>query len=167
MLLNINHSWRCVLTSQHGVMGQNLLLLPERSLDMLSFSDGAQSLYGSSSPNSVVFHTLVVRCLYYLFPITHLISVHFSSTWNQAFTFLHFSGYRGKIWLNWSLLNVSLFLVCMPENGLTFIVLLNKWHGSAGWTNWEMRFHLWKYFGWSSCVPALSFPMCSLLTAII
>lgn len=40
-------------------MGQNLLLLPERSPDALSFSDGAQTLYGSSSPNSAVFHTLM------------------------------------------------------------------------------------------------------------
>ncbi len=47
-------------------MGQNLLLLPERSPDILSFSDGAQSLYGSSSPNSAVFHTLSVKCLHQL-----------------------------------------------------------------------------------------------------
>lgn len=37
--LNINHSWRFVLTSQHRAKP---LLPPERSLDMLSFSDGAQ-----------------------------------------------------------------------------------------------------------------------------
>lgn len=61
ILLNINHSWRCVLTSQQSVMGQNLLLQPERSPDTLSFSDGAQSRSGSSSPNSAAFHTMVKR----------------------------------------------------------------------------------------------------------
>lgn len=69
-------------------MGQNLLLLPERSPDTLSFSDGAQTLYGSSSPNSAVFHTPTVKRLHQLASVqgglllTCLIgaseSVHFS-----------------------------------------------------------------------------------------
>lgn len=76
-------------------MGQNLLLLPERSPDTLSFSDGAQGLYGSSVPNSAVFHTLMVRCLYQLPSIqgvlflTCLISVSESSC--LFFTLNHFS----------------------------------------------------------------------------
>lgn len=58
ILMNIYHSWRCVLTSKHTVTGQNLLLLCERSPDTLSSSDGAQSLYGSSLLNLAVFHSV-------------------------------------------------------------------------------------------------------------
>lgn len=59
ILMNIYYSWRCVLTSQHTVTGQNLLLLCERSPDTLSSSDGAQSLYGSSLLNLAVFHSVM------------------------------------------------------------------------------------------------------------
>lgn len=44
------------MTSQWSVMEQNLLLLPERSPDTLSFSDGARGLYGSSILNSAHSH---------------------------------------------------------------------------------------------------------------
>lgn len=89
ILLNINHSWRCVLTSQQSVMGQNLLLQPERSPDTLSFSDGAQSRYGSSSPNSAAFHTMVKR-LYQLASIQGVL--HSSMCLVGASESVHFSG---------------------------------------------------------------------------
>lgn len=77
------------MTSQWSVMGQNLLLLPERSPDTLSFSDGAQSLYGSSDPNSAVFHTLTARCLYQLASIQGVLLLCLIS----AFEISHFSDF--------------------------------------------------------------------------
>lgn len=62
--MNIYYSWRCVLTSQHTVTGQNLLLLCERSPDTLSSSDGAQSLYGSSLLNLAVLCSVMQQGLH-------------------------------------------------------------------------------------------------------
>lgn len=136
-LLNINHSWRCVLTSQRSVMGQNLLLLPEMSPDTLSFSDGAQSLYGSSSQNSAVFHTRTVTSLHRLASIqvfvlllTHLIS---------ALNSVHSSCLKMTINTeqNVELKSIDSLLLCnLQASEKTYIYSiapLNQWHGSNGW----------------------------------